>query len=120
MVTFCDVASTFSDCVMMKHKSKVADHFKTVISRWEKDAGYSVKTVRTDGGGEYELASFEKWLDEKGIRHERSNPYEPEQNGVAEHLNRTLGDMARTMLADSGLPKLFWNFAYLAACFLHN
>lgn len=49
-----------------------------------------------------------------------SNPHEPEQNGNAERLNRTLGEMARTLLASSKLPNRFWNFAYLTAAYLHN
>ena len=43
----------------------------------------------------------------KGIEHQFSAPYEPQQNGVAERKNRTLIEAARTMLADSRLPTMF-------------
>ncbi|GKE59198.1 reverse transcriptase domain-containing protein, partial [Tanacetum coccineum] len=45
---------------------------------------------------------------EKGIKQEFSNARTPQQNGVAERMNRTLIKAARTMLADSHLPTTFW------------
>lgn len=59
-------------------------------------------------------------VEDRGIAQEHSMPYKPEQNGVAERLNRTLGDMARTMLMSSKLPDPFWGFDYLAACYIIN
>ncbi len=53
----------------------------------------------TDNGGEYTSNQF---LQSEGIKHERKTP---QQNGVAERLNRTLIEMVRTMLATS---KQFW------------
>ncbi|GJT25562.1 putative ribonuclease H-like domain-containing protein [Tanacetum coccineum] len=40
-----------------------------------------------------------------------SNARTPQQNGVAERKNRTLIEAARTMLADSKLPTMFWTKA---------
>ncbi|GJS41201.1 putative ribonuclease H-like domain-containing protein [Tanacetum coccineum] len=44
----------------------------------------------------------------KGIKQEYSNARTTQQNGVAERMNRTLIEAARTMLADSLLPTTFW------------
>ncbi|GJU67593.1 putative ribonuclease H-like domain-containing protein [Tanacetum coccineum] len=44
----------------------------------------------------------------KGIKRDYSNARTPQQNGVAERKNRTLIEAARTMLADSKLPTMFW------------
>jgi transposase InsO family protein len=43
----------------------------------------------------------EEYLEEEGIKHEFFAPYTPQQNGVVERKNRTLIDMARTMLGES-------------------
>ncbi|GKF78312.1 putative ribonuclease H-like domain-containing protein, partial [Tanacetum coccineum] len=43
----------------------------------------------------------------KGIKQEYSNARTPQQNEVAERINRTLIEAARTMLADSLLPTTF-------------
>ncbi|GJU00285.1 putative ribonuclease H-like domain-containing protein [Tanacetum coccineum] len=54
---------------------------------------------------------------EKGIKQEFSNARTPQQNGVAERMNRTLIEAARTMLADSHLPTTFWAEAVNTACY---
>ena len=45
---------------------------------------------------------------EKGIAHQLTNPYTPEQNGVSERLNRTLVESARSMLIYAKMPLKFW------------
>ncbi|GJR12777.1 putative ribonuclease H-like domain-containing protein [Tanacetum coccineum] len=42
------------------------------------------------------------------------------KNGVAERMNRTLIEAARTMLADSLLPTTFWAEAVSTACYIFN
>ncbi|GKC32834.1 uncharacterized mitochondrial protein-like protein, partial [Tanacetum coccineum] len=44
----------------------------------------------------------------------------PQQNGVAERKNRTLIEAARTMLADSLLPTVFWAEPVNTACYVLN
>ncbi|GKB92985.1 putative ribonuclease H-like domain-containing protein [Tanacetum coccineum] len=56
----------------------------------------------------------------KGIKREFSNARTPLQNGAAERKNRTLIEAAKTMLADSLLPILFWAKAVNTACYVLN
>ncbi|GJU49202.1 ribonuclease H-like domain-containing protein [Tanacetum coccineum] len=56
----------------------------------------------------------------KGIKREFSVATTPQQNGVAERKNRTLIEAARTMLADSKLPRTFWAEAVNTACYVQN
>ena len=44
----------------------------------------------------------------------------PQQNGVAERMNRTLPEKVRCMLSDAGLPKNFRAQALAYACSLIN
>ena len=55
----------------------------------EKTSGRKIKTFHTDNGGEYTSTEFTSYLTREGIRHERTLPYTPRQNGVSERLNRT-------------------------------
>ncbi|GKA44560.1 putative ribonuclease H-like domain-containing protein [Tanacetum coccineum] len=48
------------------------------------------------------------------------NQLNKKQNGVAERKNRTLIEAARTMLADSKLPTMFWTEAVSTACYVLN
>ncbi|GKF59972.1 ribonuclease H-like domain-containing protein, partial [Tanacetum coccineum] len=55
-----------------------------------------------------------------GIKREFSVARTPQQNGVAKRKNRTLIEVARTMLADSKLPTTFWDKAVNTACYVQN
>ena len=56
----------------------------------------------------------------EGVRHQFTVPKTPQQNGVAERMNRTLMEMVRSMLSDSKLQKNFWAEALLTAAYLRN
>jgi transposase InsO family protein len=62
----------------------------------------------------------EEFLEEEGIKHEFFAPYTPQQNGVVERKNRTLIDMARTMLGEFKTSKRFWSEAVNTACHAIN
>ena len=51
---------------------------------------------------------------------EKTIPGTPQQNGVAERMNRTLNERARSMRLDAGLPKTFWADAVSTAAYLIN
>ena len=55
-----------------------------------------------------------------GILQEKTIPETPQQNGLAERCNRTLLEMARCLLIDSGLPKMIWGAAILHATRIRN
>jgi transposase InsO family protein len=60
-----------------------------------------IKRLRSDHGGEY----FSGFCVEHDIIHERTPPYSPQSNGVAERKNHTLTDLVNAMLETSGLSK---------------
>ncbi|GJQ95370.1 retrovirus-related pol polyprotein from transposon TNT 1-94 [Tanacetum coccineum] len=57
---------------------------------------------------------------DEGIRHETSTARTPEQNDVVERRNRTLVDVARTMLSAAKVPLFFWAEAIATACFTQS
>ena len=74
---------------ILKTKDQVFEYFLEWKSLVEKATKKKVVTLRTDNGGEYTLPQFEKYLKAEGIEHELTVPKTPQQNGVAERLNRT-------------------------------
>ena len=76
--------------------------------------------LRTDNGGEYISAEFNEYLKIRGILHELTIPYTPEQNGVAERLNRTLMETAQSMISHSGLSSKYWGEAVVSAAYVRN
>ncbi|CAD7003740.1 unnamed protein product [Ceratitis capitata] len=79
-----------------------------------------IKILRSDNGREYLSKSFENFLKENGIVRQLTVPYTPQQNGVAERANRTLVEMARSMIVHSGLGECFWAEAVATAAYLQN
>jgi transposase InsO family protein len=79
-----------------------------------------VKILRSDNGGEYTSNNFVKYCAEKGISHEFTSPYSPEQNGVAERLNRTIMESVRSMIYHAGLPLVFLAKACSTAVYIYN
>ncbi|KAL0337465.1 UNVERIFIED_CONTAM: Retrovirus-related Pol polyprotein from transposon TNT 1-94 [Sesamum calycinum] len=86
----------------------------------ENQTGKKLKVLRTDNGLEFCNQSFSNLCDECGIKRHKTNPYTPQQNGVAERMNRTLLEKVRCMLISSGLPKSFWGEALVTAAYLIN
>nr|GEX49324.1 retrovirus-related Pol polyprotein from transposon TNT 1-94 [Tanacetum cinerariifolium] len=61
-----------------------------------------------------------EFYEEKCIKREYSVARTPQQNRVDERRNKTLIEVARTMLADSKLPTIFWAEAVNTACYVQN
>lgn len=80
----------------------------------------NIGTLRIDNEGEYVSNEFEKYLKSKGIRHEFTVPHLPQQNGVAERMNCTLMESARSMIAHAKLPNSFWAEAVATAAYVRN
>ena len=83
----------------------------------EKETGKNLKALPTDNVGEFTSSKFEAYLKSEGVRHELTIPKTPEQNGVAEHINRTL---VEAMLSNANLPPKFWAEALSTAAYLRN
>jgi hypothetical protein len=79
-----------------------------------------IKKIRSDNGTEFKNSQIEGFLEDEGIKHEFSSPYTPQQNGVVERKNRTLLDMARTMLDEYKTLDRFWAEAINTACYSIN
>ena len=86
----------------------------------EKATGKRLKVIRTDNGGEFTSSEFEAHLCAEGVRHDLAILKNPEQNGVAERMNRTLVETVRSMLSHANLPHRFWGEALSTAAYLRN
>jgi transposase InsO family protein len=120
IATFYDDYSKLSLVKPLTKKSDTAASTIDVITFLEKQSGYPVIKIRTDNGSEYINSTLGSYLTSKGIFHQTTTTYTPQQNGKAERLNRTLQERARAMIAASGLPDSYWEEAVLAANYVCN
>jgi transposase InsO family protein len=118
-VSFIDDYSRRISVFPINRKSEVIEKFRLYRAASEKQLGLSIKTVRSDNGGEY-IGEFRRELLRHGIGIETSAPYTPEQNGVAERMNRTLVESARSMIHAQGLGQEFWGEAIVTAAYIRN
>ena len=79
-----------------------------------------VKCIRSDNGGEFIGKSFEDLLVKNQIKHERTAPHSPHQNGTVERSWRTVFEMARCLLIESGVSKEFWTYAVMCGVYIRN
>ena len=79
-----------------------------------------VKCLRSDNGGEYEKLEFKALCAAEGIRLIRTVPGKAMQNGIAERMNKTLNERARSRRIHYGLPKTLWADAVSTAAYLIN
>lgn len=115
-----DDASRMAFVYFLKEKNQVLMFFKEFQNMVEKQTGNRIKNLRTDNGGEFCSQQMEDYLKSKGIIHQKTNPYTPEQNGLCERFNRTVVERARCLLFEAELNKSFWAEAVNTAVYLKN
>jgi hypothetical protein len=119
-VTFIDDKTRKTFVYFLKSKDEVFAKFKEFKSHAEKQTGKRIKILRSDNGGEYTSAAFDRYLKDRGIQHQKTVPYTPEQNGVAERANRTIVERARCMILEQDMDKEFWAEAISTSTYLKN
>jgi hypothetical protein len=115
-----DDYSRFTWVFFLQEKSQTQETLKGFLKRAQNEFGLRIKKIRSDNGTEFMNSQIEGFFEEEGIKHEFSSPYTPQQNGVVERKNRTLLDMARTMLDEYKTPDRFWAEAINTACYSIN
>ena len=118
-VTFIDDHSRKVWAYTLKTKDQVLDVFKYFQAKVERETGKKLKCVRSDNGGEY-IGPFDQYCRTQGIRHQMTVKKTPQQNGVAERMNRTMVERMRCMLSHAKLPRSFWAEAMRTAVDLIN
>lgn len=119
-ITFIDDYSRWCEVRFLRHKSEAFNAFKQIKPLFETHAKKRIKLLQSDNDTEYLNKEFGLFLEENGIKQRLSIPYNPEQNGTAERKNRTLLEMARCLLIQSGLPSSFWAEAVSTANYIRN
>ncbi|KAH9755120.1 hypothetical protein KPL71_015668 [Citrus sinensis] len=118
MVTFIDDYSRRCWVYSIKKKSDVFSVFKEYKAHVKLEYGKRIKCLRTDNSGEYTDGKFLAFWKQEGIQRQFTVAYTPQQNGVAEQMNRT--EQIRAMLRTAGLPNLLWAEAAKTVSYIVN
>lgn len=120
VLTIIDDYTHFNAAYTMESKSEVFKYLKIYEAMVTAHFNLKISRFRCDNGREYLSNEIKIFFQEKGIQFEFTIRYTPQQNGVAERMNRTIIEKARCMLLHSKLEKEFWSEAALTAVYLIN
>ncbi|GKB40807.1 putative ribonuclease H-like domain-containing protein [Tanacetum coccineum] len=122
--TYCLVVtndfSRFSWVFFLASKDETSGILKRFITEIENQLNHKVKVIRCDNGTKFKNREINEFCELKGIKREFSVARTSQQNRVAERKNKTLFKAARTMLANSLLPTVFWAEVVNTACYVLN
>ncbi|KAH9754238.1 hypothetical protein KPL71_015385 [Citrus sinensis] len=104
----------------IRSKDQAFDRFKAWKTLIETQTNRKVRRVRTDNGLEFCNKQFDVLCEKSGIQRHKTVRHTPQQNGLAERMNRTLMERVKCMLFHSKLPKTLWAEALCTACYLIN
>ncbi|CAI5977938.1 unnamed protein product [Closterium sp. NIES-65] len=96
--------------------SNVLEVFKQWLLVVERQTKKSVMMLRFDHGGEFLGKDFVG----KGIVHDLTCPYTPQQNGMAEREMRMVFEAVRMMLRHMGVQHHWWHLALRHAVWVRN
>jgi len=119
-LTFIDDFSRKIVVYCLRTKNEVLKYFKIYRARVEREKGMKILRLRSDNGLEYCNKEFSEEMKSLGIKHELTNVYSPQMNGIAERANRTLLELARASLKGANLPQKFWAEAVTTASYIKN
>jgi transposase InsO family protein len=120
-ISFTDDFSRETKIRFLKLKSEALSALKDYETELKcQTPGAKIKKLRSDRGGEYLSMEFDRYLKDQGIKRQLTVHHSPQQNGVAERLNRTLVEHARAMLLGRDMPKILWAEALNYTTWLKN
>ena len=86
----------------------------------ENQTNRKIKKLRTNNGLGFCNEDFNSYCVENSIFRHRICIITPQQNGLAECMNRIIMNNVRCMLSESGMPKIFWAEAASTALYVIN
>ncbi|KAI9917826.1 hypothetical protein PsorP6_012618 [Peronosclerospora sorghi] len=120
MVSFVDNYTRCAFVYFISSKSQVFDRFKELNALVQTQHGRYIKCLRKANNGEYVSKKFNSFSANAGIIRQTSAPYSRQQNGLSERMNKTLTEMARSMIHYMHVNRCWWAEAITTAVYIVN
>ena len=120
---FLTIVEEYSKCTwvyLLNNKGQVSSVIEQFLQLIHTQFKTSVKCVRSDNGTEFTNQTLQQLFANKGIIHQTTCPYTPQQNGVVERKHQHLLNVARSLRLQAHLPKSLWGDCVLTAAHLIN
>lgn len=119
-LTFTDDYSKYTWIYFLTSKDQVLRKYEEFDKMITTQLKRKIKVLRSDNGCEYRSKAFDSYLVSRGTKRQFTIPHSPQKNGVAERINRTILEKARSILKTACLGKEFWAEAAHTSVYLYN
>lgn len=119
-IFFIDRGSHFAFVIGLTSLDQVHVAYVKVRNIISTQLNRKIKKFVCDGYSTYVSTQMSKTLEDDGTLLKVRSPYCPEQNGLAERRGRTSIEMARTLMAQSGVPANCWEDALSHGNYVRN
>lgn len=93
--------------LLLTDKTQVFPKITVFFNMVQTQFGTKIKVIRSDNGTEFVNRRMTEFLNSRGVLHQRSCAYTPQQNGIVERKHKHLLQVARALMFQSGLPIKF-------------
>src|SRR5258708_15324961 len=114
-----DNATRYITIKFLKAKSDATQEVQVYLTHL-KIRSHVTYAIKVDRGTKFINQMLQQWCNQNGIEIHATALYSPSQNGVAEHMNRTLVKLAPAMLTAAQLPEFLWEPATRHAAYIQN
>jgi transposase InsO family protein len=105
----------------LEYKGETFGFVRDLVLRLRNERhGDAIRSIRSENGSEFRNSRFETFCHDLGLEQQFSSTYTPPPNGVVERKNRTLCEMAWTMLDEHRSPRRYWAEAVNTACYVNT
>ena len=116
-----DAATNWKYIGLLQSKDEAYGKIKALVEECKvKFNSQQIKTISTDGGGEFSSVGFVGWAASKGITLQKSPPRTPQMNGKVERQVRTVKEAIRSVMHKAGAPVSLWADAALYVAHVIN
>lgn len=119
-ITLIDTATRYACIHLLNNRSQAPCTITNAIQYVSNQLGHYPKLLTTDNAKVYLAKYVQNYLTVRGIHFRPTTPYTPQENALAERINRTIMNSARAALAHSKLPAGYWQDAVMDAVFKYN
>lgn len=107
-VTFLHEFTHYTVVYLLSYKSKVFTVFQEFVAKCETLFNLKIAHLYCDNGRQYLSNEFKSFCGNKGIQYYLTVPHTPQQDSVAERLNRSLTEKGRALIHGAELGKELW------------
>ena len=116
-LTIVDEYSRYKRIFLLKQKSKVVKILESFVVFVQTQFKTTIKIIRSDNETEFFMTNFFVY---KGIVHQISCVNTPQQNSIVVRKHGHLLNVARALMIQSHLPKIYWSYSVIHVVYIIN